>query len=50
MELGKERAHLNAECTADEEKQEAARCQEAIGNVLEATAKKIRICHESKRW
>jgi len=49
-ELAKERAHLDAECTADEVEQEAAWCQEAMGNVLDATAKKIRICAKSKRW
>jgi hypothetical protein len=30
--------------------QEAARCQETFGNILNATAKKIRICAWSKRW
>jgi len=50
MELAKERAHLDAECTADEVEQEAAWSQEAMGNVLDATAKKIRICAKSKRW
>jgi len=49
-ELAKERAHLDAECTADEVEQEAAWCQEAMGNVLDATAKKIRICARSNRW
>ena len=32
MDLGKERVHLGAECTADEVEQEATWCQEAIGN------------------
>jgi hypothetical protein len=50
MELAEERAHLDAECTADEVEQEAAWCQEVIGNVLDATAKKIKICAKSKRW
>jgi len=50
MELVKERAHLDAECTADEVEQEAAWCQEAMGNVLNATGKKIRICAKSKSW
>jgi len=50
MELAKERAHLHAECTADEVEHDAAWCQEAMGNVLNATAKKIRICTKSKRW
>jgi len=49
-ELAEERAHLDAECTADKVEQEAAWCQEVTGNVLEATAKKIRICTRSKRW
>jgi hypothetical protein len=48
MELGKERAHQDAECTADEVEQQDTWCQEAMGNVLDATAKKIRICAKSK--
>jgi len=50
MELVKERAQLNAECTEDEVEQEAACCQEAMGSVCEATAKNIRICARAKRW
>jgi len=50
MELAKGRAHLDAECTAEEVEQEAAWCQEAMGNILDATAQKIRICAKSKRW
>jgi len=50
MELAKERARLDAECTADEVEQESTWCQEAMGNVLDATAKKIRIRAKSKRW
>jgi len=50
MELAKEKVHLDAECTADEVEQEAAWCQEAMGNVHDAMAKKIRICATSKRW
>jgi len=50
MQLPKERAHLDAECTADEVEKQAAWCQEAMGNVLDATAEKIRICDKSKRW
>jgi hypothetical protein len=42
-ELAKERAHLDAECTADEVKQDARRCQEAISSFLHATASKIRM-------
>jgi len=51
MQLAKERAQLNAECTEDEVGQEAAPCQEAICSVLNAMAKQIRICARSKgRW
>ena len=50
MELAKGRARLDAECTADEVEQEAAWCQEAMGNVLDATAEKVWICAKSKRW
>jgi hypothetical protein len=50
MELAKERAHLDTECTADEVEQEAAWCQEAIGSVLDTTAKKIGICETWTRW
>jgi len=48
MELVKERAQLDAECTVDEVEQEAAWCQEAMSSVLDATAKKIRIWARSK--
>lgn len=48
--LAKESAHLSAECTPDEVGQQAAWCQEAMGKVLDARAKKIMICMESKRW
>ena len=50
MELAKERAQLDAEWTEDEVEQEAAWCQEPISSILDATAKKIRICARSKRW
>ena len=49
-ELAKERAHLDAECTEDEVEQEAAWSQEAMSSILNASAKKIRICARSKRW
>ena len=49
-ELVKERAHLDADRSADEVEQEAAWCQEAMSKVLDATAKSIRICTQSKRW
>jgi hypothetical protein len=50
MELAKERAHLDAECTVDEVEQEAAWCQEATSSVLDATPKIIRICARLKSW
>jgi len=50
MEVTKERAHLDVECTAVEVEQEAAWCQEAMGIVLNTTAKRIRICAKSKMW
>jgi len=50
MELAMERIRLDAQCTEDEVEQEAAWCQEAMSSVLDATAKKIRICARSKRW
>jgi len=50
VELAKERAHLQAECTKDKVEQEAACCQEAMSSILNATAKEIRICAKSKRW
>ena len=50
LELAKERAHLDTECTADEVEQQATWCQEAMGHVLDAMAKMIRICGKSKRW
>jgi len=49
MELAKERAHLDAECTEGELEQEAAWCQEAMSSVLNATAKMMSICAKSKR-
>jgi hypothetical protein len=50
MELAKERAHLDAECTAHEVEQEAAWCQDAMRSVPDCTARKIRICAKLKRW
>jgi hypothetical protein len=50
MELVIQRSHLDTECTADEVEQEATYNQEAMGNVLDITAKIIRICTKSKRW
>jgi len=49
-DIAKERAHLDAECTEDEVEEEAAWCQEAMCNVLNATAKRTGICARSKRW
>jgi len=50
MELAKSRSQPDAECTADEVKQQAAWWHDAMGSILDATAKKIRICARSKRW
>jgi len=49
-ELARWRAHLGAEWTEDEVEQEAAWSQEAMSSILNATAKKIRICAKSKQW
>ena len=49
-ELAKERAQLDAEYTVDKVEQEATLCQKAMSSVLDATAKKIRICATTKRW
>jgi hypothetical protein len=48
IELDHERAHLNAECTADKLGQEATWCLEAMGNFRDPTATQIRICAKSK--
>jgi hypothetical protein len=50
MELTKERAQLDAECTEDEVEQETAWFQQAVSRVLDHTEMKIRICARSKRW
>jgi hypothetical protein len=44
MDSAKKRAQQDAQCTEDEVEQEAAWWQEAMTSVLNATAKKIRIC------
>jgi hypothetical protein len=49
MWLANERAHLDAECTADEVEPQAAWCQAAMRNVLDTTEKKMRICANLKR-
>jgi hypothetical protein len=43
------RALLDAECTADKVEQDGTWCQEAMGSILNAMAKKIRISTSSKR-
>jgi len=43
-ELDGERGHLDQECTGDEVEQEAEWCQETLGKVIDANAKKIKIC------
>jgi hypothetical protein len=49
-ELVMERAHLDAEYTADEVEQEATCCQDAVSSPLNANANMIRICAKSKLW
>ena len=36
--------------TGDNIESEAERCQEALGKVLDATAREMRICARSQRW
>jgi hypothetical protein len=50
VEVAKERSPLDAECTEDEVELGAAWCTEAMSSVLNAMAKKIRICVKLKRW
>jgi len=50
MELANVRAHLDAECAADQVDKEAATFQEEMGNLIDVTARKIRICARSQRW
>jgi len=50
MELAKDSAHLDVECTPDEVEQEAAWYQGALGSVLHPMAKKIRSCGKLNRW
>lgn len=50
IELAKERVQLDAECTEDEVEQEAARWQEAMCSVIDATAKKISIGAKLMCW
>jgi hypothetical protein len=49
-ELAGQRARLDEECTGDEVEREAKWCQEMLSKVLDAKAKKIRICAQTKRW
>jgi hypothetical protein len=44
------RAYLGVESRGDDIESEAEWCQEALGMVLDTTAKKIRICAQSKGW
>jgi hypothetical protein len=48
-ELERKRAHLGKECTGDDVERDAEWCQETLSKVLDAKAKKIRICTRSKR-
>jgi len=50
MELAKESARLDAECTAEEVEQEVAWYWDGMGSILDATAQRIRICTKSRRW
>jgi hypothetical protein len=49
-ELEGQSARLDEECTGDEVEREAEWCQETLSKVLDAKAKKIRICAWSKMW
>jgi hypothetical protein len=49
MDLLKDRAHLDAECTADVVEQEAAWGEEAMGNFPITTGLMVRICTKWKR-
>jgi hypothetical protein len=45
-----QRAHLDKECTGDNVVREEEWCQETLSKVLDAKAKKIRICARLKMW
>ena len=49
-EQARGRAYMGVEHIGDEVKSEAEWYQEALGKVLDAPAKKIRICASAKRW
>jgi hypothetical protein len=49
-DLERDRAHLGEECTGDDVEREAEWCQAILCNVLDAKAKKMRICARSKWW
>jgi hypothetical protein len=44
------RAYQGVRSTGDDVESEAKWCQESLGKVLDASAKKIRICARLKRW
>jgi hypothetical protein len=50
MELIKDRAQIDAECTEDEVDQEGSWGQEAMSSFLDTTVNNIRICSRSTRW
>jgi len=50
IELEGQRARLDEVFTGDELEREAECCQEMLRKVLDAKAKKIRICTRSTRW
>ena len=50
MERARGRVKVGAESTGDDVESEPEWCQDALRKVLDATAKKKRICARSKRW
>ena len=48
--LERDRAHLGEECIGDDVYREPECCQETPSKVLDAKAKKIRLCARSKMW
>ena len=49
-ELEGQRARLDEECMVDEVEREVEWCQEMLSKVLDAKAKKLRICAWWKGW
>jgi len=49
-ERARGRAYCGVESTGNDVESEAECCQEALGKVLNATAKEMKICAQSKRW